>query len=149
MMPDFLKNVEKYRSMHPGFDKAFGFLMRPDICSLEPGRYEIDGEKVFATVFRGPAKGECARLEAHRKYIDIQCTLKGADVIGVKPLGMCVSPVGGYDEGGDIMFFSDRPEKLLEVTPSCFVILYPEDAHAPLSGKGEVTKAVVKVLFER
>jgi beta-galactosidase beta subunit len=46
------------------------------------------------------------------------------------------------------MFFADRPETWAAVEPGSFVILYPQDAHAPLAGAGEIRKAVVKVALD-
>jgi YhcH/YjgK/YiaL family protein len=54
-------------------------------------------------------------------------------------------PAGTYDPGRDIEFFTDRPDVWIPVKPGQFVVFFPEDAHAPLVGAGEIHKIVVKV----
>ncbi|MGA2090985.1 MAG: YhcH/YjgK/YiaL family protein [Endomicrobiales bacterium] len=150
MIIDTLENAETYFTLNLRFRNAFAFLQRTDLHSLDPGRHEIDGDKVYATLFRGSGKGLAeARLEAHRKYIDIQCVISGIDVIGVKALRACHFPIGAYNQNKDIIFFSDMSESRVNLGPGTFVILYPEDAHAPLSGTSEVVKIVLKVLVDQ
>jgi YhcH/YjgK/YiaL family protein len=143
---DTLENVRQYYRLHSGFEAAFRFLKQSDLSALAPGRHDIDGENVFASVFHGKGRGaNGSPLEAHRKYIDIQCVVRGVDTIGIRPLQACAEPRGGYDREKDIIFFSDEPENRISVPAGSFVIFYPEDAHAPLTGEGELMKVVVKV----
>jgi len=60
--------------------------LRPDLKELPVGKYEIEGEQIFAMVSRvcGRRK-ESALLETHDKYIDIQLVISGTDVMGWKP----------------------------------------------------------------
>jgi len=48
-----------------------------------------------------------AKLEAHRRYIDIQLVLDGTDEMGWKPLSDCHDPVSDYSTERDIRFFND------------------------------------------
>ncbi|MCX5778472.1 MAG: YhcH/YjgK/YiaL family protein [Elusimicrobia bacterium] len=147
MIIDVLDNAEAYVSLQGSLKNAFAFLRRTDLDSLPTGRHEIDGDKMYATISRGNGKGLVdAKLECHRKYIDIHCVLSGIDVIGVKALRACHFPIGEYNAEKDILFFSDMSESRINLAPGTFMMLYPEDAHAPLSGTEEVTKVVIKVL---
>ncbi len=85
-------------------------------------------------------------MEAHRKYIDIQFTAAGKDVIGWKNKAACASPAGGYDSPQDVEFFKDKPEQWITVEGKLFAVFFPEDAHAPVCGEGAMRKIVVKVL---
>ena len=111
----------------------------------ENGREKIDGERVFVIVQECEGKGNKAQLEAHRKYIDIQLVLSGEDIMGWKPLAECTNPIHTYNSETDIVFFTDEPQTLLPVPEKHFAIFLPEDAHAPLAGKGTVRKAIVKI----
>lgn len=83
MILDKLINAERYCILHPGLEEAFKFLRRADLADLPDARYEIDGERVYATIFDGLGKGRKAvKLEAHRKYIDIHYAIAGFDEIG-------------------------------------------------------------------
>jgi YhcH/YjgK/YiaL family protein len=50
-----------------------------------------------------------------------------------------------YSVEKDVMLWSDAPDFYLKLAPGSFLILYPQDAHAPLSGAGEIKKAVFKI----
>jgi YhcH/YjgK/YiaL family protein len=86
-----------------------------------------------------------ARLEVHRRYIDIQCTLSGHEEIGWRPLARCTEWSEAFDAERDIGFFAERPETWLVVPAEHFAMFFPDDAHAPLAGFGLVKKAIVKI----
>ncbi len=147
MILDKLSESDRYTALHPGFARAFEFLSKTNLASLAAGRHDIDGERLFVLIHHENGKGrEGARLEAHRRYIDIQYTLEGMEEIGWSPLSACRPPAGGFDESMDIGFFDDRPSSWLSVAPGLFAIFFPEDAHAPLGGRGLLKKAILKVL---
>jgi len=146
MIVDLLENGPRYQALHPGFAKAFEFLSRADLRELPAGRYEIDGERVYAMVAKDAGRGkEEAQLEIHARYIDIQLVLAGTDEMGWKPKACCRQPVGEFDQEADIRFFADRPDVWLATTSGMFAIFFPEDAHLPLISDGLIHKVVVKV----
>ena len=120
-----------------------------NVSQLPDGRQEIDGSRLYAVVIRGQGKGlKGAKLEAHRRYIDIQCSLAGSDVIGWKPLLTCSNPVQAYDEKKDVQLFLDSPDSWVTIPQGNFGIFYPEDAHAPMGADGAIHKIVVKVAVD-
>jgi YhcH/YjgK/YiaL family protein len=146
MILDALERADQYVTLHPEFRQAFEFLARPDLTGLPPGRHPVDGDRLYVSIDRKVGKGrQGARLEAHRRYIDIQLTLDGAEEIGWLPLRACLRPAGGFDESRDIVFYDDRPETWLVVPPGHFAIFFPADAHAPLAGTGAIHKAIAKI----
>jgi YhcH/YjgK/YiaL family protein len=101
---------------------------------------------VFALINRDPGRGRGgARLEAHRKYIDIQFLVAGSEEIGWRPTAECRQVAEKYDASRDIMFFSDLSEAWINLPVGKFMIFYPDDAHAPLASTGDNVKAVIKV----
>ena len=50
MILDVLANSARYEGLHEGFKKAFDFLKEAHKNLPELGRYELDGDKVFALV---------------------------------------------------------------------------------------------------
>ena len=146
MILDTLINSARYAGMHPGFARAFEFLAATDLAALPPGRHEIDGDRIYVSIDHTDGRGEDgARLEAHRRYIDIQYTIDGNELIGWMPLARISSPDGGFDDTKDIGFFADRPSTWIAVPPGSFTIFFPHDAHAPLAGRGHLKKAIVKI----
>jgi biofilm protein TabA len=143
---DTLANSARYVRMHPDFPRAFEFLATTDLSALAPGRHEIDGDRLYVSIDHQDGRGEDgARLEAHRRYIDIQYTIEGRELIGWMPLARVLSPDGGFDETKDVGFFADRPSTWVSVPPGSFTIFFPHDAHAPLAGQGPLKKAIVKI----
>lgn len=146
---DKLEHAEDYYDMHPAFEKAFEFLRQDGLAGLAADRYEIDGERLFCMISKGPGRSRAeAKLEAHRKYIDIQYVIAGADEMGWKPTADCKAIDTEYNADDDIMFFNDSPDSWTEVPAGSFVIFFPQDAHAPLVGSGQIHKAVLKIAVE-
>ena len=146
MVLDLLTNAHRYASLHPQFARAFAFLASADLEALPTGRTEIDGDRMFVILDRQDGRGrDGARLEAHRRYVDIQYTIAGEEEIGWTPLASCAAPDGAFDETKDVGFFRDAPSAWLRVPPGSFAIFFPEDAHAPLAGRGALVKAIVKI----
>ena len=140
-----LEQADRYVALHPDFAAAVAFLRGRPLGDLPQGRIEIT-ETMYAMVSRSPARRRSeARLEAHRKYIDIQYVIAGVEEMGWSARTRCLQPDGQYDAERDIEFFADTPDSYVTVHPEEFVIFFPDDAHAPLLGVGEVHKIVIKV----
>ena len=146
MILDRLENAQRYVALHPDFAKAFTFLRQPRLESLPLEKIEIDGVRVYAMVSKSAARGrDAAKLEAHRKYIDIQYVISGVDEMGWKTKSTCRKPDTPYNAEKDFELFSDPADAWVAVGPGAFAVFFPEDAHAPLIGKGELHKIVIKV----
>lgn len=146
MIVDKLGEAASYQPLHPLFSKAFHFLRSIDLNNPpSTGKIELQGDDLFAIVDAAQGKGpDGGILEYHRRYIDIQFIVSGQECIGWKSLANC-SGDKGYDAERDLGFLTDKPDFNASVFPNNFCILFPEDAHAPLSFSGNVLKIVVKV----
>ncbi len=150
MILDILENAQLYIALNLGFEKAFAFLSRSDLTELKTGKYEIDGNRVFAMVSMDSGRSkEDSRLEIHQKYIDIQLVIEGNDDMGWKPLALCKKPCGQYDSESDIQFFDDEPELWLAVKNGTYAIFFPDDAHMPLISSSRIHKVVVKIAVDQ
>ncbi len=146
MVHDILDNAHLYAPFHPGFAHAFAFLLMNELKDLPEGRYEIDGDNVYAMVQRGPGRSRKeAFLETHDRYIDIQYVLAGTDHMGWKPRFRCTDPVWEHCETPDVAFYRDDPDTWIAVEKGTFVIFFPEDAHLPSISEEELHKVVVKI----
>jgi YhcH/YjgK/YiaL family protein len=135
-----------YLAVHPRFVEAFAALHDPALTARLPGRYELDGQQLVLIIDKALGRGHAASpLEAHRKYIDIQFVIAGDEEMGWRALADCQDLAHPYSEERDIMFFHDRPERWFRVPPGHFAVFFPDDAHAPLAGAGNIHKAIVKV----
>ena len=146
MILDTLPNADRYAALHPAFARAFAFLRENDLAALATGRHVIDGDRLYVSIDEREGRGhDGARLEFHRRYIDIQLVIAGAEEMGWRALADCRAPSGPFAAEKDIGFYDDRPDTWLAVPPGHFTIFFPEDAHAPLAAAGPVRKAIVKV----
>ncbi len=141
-----LSGSARYAALHPLFPRAFDYIRDTNLYALAPGRYNIVDDDLIAIVEQVPGKTrEMARLECHRKYIDIQLVLDGIDEMGWKPLSDCRNPVSDYSAEKDIQFFHDAPASWIATPEGHFCIFFPEDAHAPLVSAGPVRKVIFKI----
>ena len=149
MILDALKNKEQYLSLHPRFKMVFDYIETHDLAAMECGRHDIDGDNIFVNVQELELRPyEDARLELHRKYIDIQLLLCGEEEhFGWSEKKDCLEPVADFDEEKDVQFFTDTPQCFYTVREGQFSILFPEDGHAPMLGKGAVKKCIFKILL--
>jgi YhcH/YjgK/YiaL family protein len=146
MILDLFANARLYATLHPGFAPAFAFLAGTGLRDLPPGRYEIDGERIYAMVQRGPGRSrEEAFLETHDRYMDIQFVLAGADSMGWKPRSRLAEISREYDETSDVAFYGDEPDAWITVGEGAFVVFFPDDAHLPSISSEEIHKVVVKI----
>lgn len=152
MIHDTLENSSRYEALSPRFAQAFAYLRKVD--GTQPlGKFEIDGQNVFAIVQTYTTKPlEKALFEAHRKYIDVQFIYSGRETILWAPLALMQEETRAYTDEKDAALWKLVPEmSLLHMTDGHFSILYPEDAHAPCvewDGPSEVFKVVVKVAVD-
>jgi biofilm protein TabA len=146
MIFDELRLADRYFALHPGLARGLAAARSAELARYDLGRHEIDGERLLVIVAEDTGRGRsAARLEAHRKYIDIQLALEGNDEIGWKPTTACRQLAEAYDPARDIEFFADPPEMWLSLGVGQFAVFFPDDSHAPLAGTGPVRKAVFKV----
>ena len=148
MIIDSIKNCDIYSQTDENLKKGFEFIKNYLKNPLEAGRYEIDGDKVYAMVqsYKTKAPG---KFESHKKYIDIQFIVSGTELIKyetVSELNVCTE----YDAEKDFMLFDEKNNVTeLILKDGMFAIFYPEDGHMPglAANKPEnVVKIVVKVL---
>jgi YhcH/YjgK/YiaL family protein len=141
-----LSQAERYAALHPLFPRAFEYIRNTDLSALTPSIYHIIENELFAIIEHvAGRRREVAKLEAHRRYIDIQLILEGADEMGWKSLADCCIPVAEHNEQRDIRFFDDAPSSWIVTPPGHFCIFFPEDAHAPLVSSGQVRKVIFKI----
>jgi len=146
MIFDTIANADRYAGLHPLFAKAFDFIRNTDLNTLAAGRYPIVGQDLFVILEQAPGRTrDAAKLECHRKYIDIQLVLDGVDEMGWKPLANCHDPVSDYRAEKDIQFFNDAAASWIATPPGAYCIFFPEDCHAPLVSNQPIRKAIFKV----
>jgi biofilm protein TabA len=134
--------------------RAVDFLVDPANQGLPDGRYEIEGEKVFALVqsFETIPAQTGIQFEAHRRYIDIQYVTNGCERMDWIPLDQ-VQVTLPYDPARDFCEGIDARGQAVSVIVAAgeAAVFFPEDAHAPKLAVDQpepVRKIVIKLVVE-
>jgi YhcH/YjgK/YiaL family protein len=148
MIFDKIENAEHYYGISQGLEKGLRFLKETDLDSLELGRHEIDGDKLYILVQEYEPKDlKDASFEAHKRYIDIQYISKGQELMAYAPLNK-LEVTKEYDEVKDIMRLQGTGS-FCAADENSFLIFFPHDGHMPgvaSEEKVKVRKIVVKIL---
>lgn len=148
MIIDSLENVKHYRNLSEKIKKAFEFLEEIDFEAIEPGRYNVEGDEIFALVSEYNTKIPSDVLpEAHERHIDIQYMVKGEEIMGYAPLED-QDVIEPYNAESDIVFYQSEWSNV-KVSEGMFIVFFPTDIHAPgimIDEQKPVKKVVVKVL---
>lgn len=147
MIIDKLENSALYAGLNKRMAKAFQFISSNNLADLPLGKHEIDGKDMYAIVSEYESKlPDACKLEAHRRYIDIQYIISGKEQIGYLPFKGQI-PTVEYNEEKDIMFFNEETS-FVTMEEGMFAIFFPGDLHKPgvsHNGSSKVKKLVIKV----
>jgi len=141
-----LENSRRIESLHPLFSKLFDYVKQHDLLNQETGKIVLEGDDLFINnvVVEGAPKAK-QPLEVHRDYIDVHILLQGKETIGWKALEDLKEETKPYAKAGDCALYADRPTTFADIQPGEFVIVFPEDPHAPAIGEGKIRKLIAKV----
>lgn len=152
MITDRLDHCGTYEKLGIEWVKAFAFLKKCQGAFPAPGRYEIDGNRVYASVQEYTSSpAEERTWEAHRKYADIQCLFDGNECIGYTPVENMLCPADYREDKDCVLAGAAKDGVMLCMRPGIFTVFFPQDAHKPgcaLDTPEKVRKVVVKVLCE-
>ncbi|MEI7880473.1 MAG: YhcH/YjgK/YiaL family protein [bacterium] len=147
MIIDYIRNASLYQGIDQRIQLAFEYLAGKDFTGVAPGRYDIDGDNVFALVQQYQTKPrEKGLWEAHQRYIDVQFVASGVEVMGYAPISQC-TVTQPYSLEKDCGFFSGSGD-FVTVRAGMFTVFFPEDVHMPClisEAPVQVYKVVVKV----
>lgn len=142
-----LANASRYAKLNVYLDDLFKFVTENDLSKFATQRIVLDGDDLFINMAEPTLKkAEEQKLEVHREYIDVHIPLTGPEIIGLTHISdlQCESDEP-FNEEEDFALYSERAQNYITVRPGEFLIVFPEDAHAPIIGEGTIKKAIAKV----
>lgn len=147
MIYDKLDHIETYKGLSEDLYLGLEFLKNatPDI---ENGVHELN-PRVKAIVSEYETKKVNDNVfEAHKKFMDIQYVLQGAEKVCCLPLDQLQERIP-YKEESDAAFYitNQKPVEIV-IGNGCFAVFFPQDGHMPCLSIDEpltVKKVVVKV----
>ena len=138
------------QAREPRFEKAAAFLARKDLATLAVGRYEIDGDDVFALVQECKLRDKASdpQPEAHRAYIDIQVPLSGEETYGYGWLTE-KNYTKSFDRKKDFGLYREQPLQWRTLKPGEFAVFFPPyGAHAPSCRDGGPERTLRKLVIK-
>ena len=148
MIIDNIKNADKYFGVSERIKKGLTYLRETNFLEVEPGRYDIDGDNIYAMVTKYTTKPiQEGKWEAHRKYMDIHYIVSGKEQMGYVYIKNLKGIIKEYDTESDCLLFKGQGD-MFEIKAGTFAILFTHDAHMPQITKEKdesVLKVVVKV----
>lgn len=147
MILSTLSESGRVESLHPLLKTLFDYVKGHDLSAVPAGRIVLQGDDLFINVSDATLldRGQ-QKLEVHRAYIDVHIPLSGAETIGWRPLSSLEEPSEApFDVENDFALYAAPATSYVDVLPGQFLIVYPEDAHAPVIGTGRLRKLIAKV----
>ncbi len=142
----------EYQACNKKYGKVFDFLKTHDLKAefegMNPGDKKTividDNNKAIFQVYKTKIHA-LAKLEAHKKFADVQYIYEGSEIIGCADIAdLAEEP--DYNEEKDI-FFSHAKTQLshLVLHAGQAAILEPNDLHAPcmMIGEQQIAKKIV------
>lgn len=151
MIIGLLSDLDKQKTLLPAaVVRALQVLQEKDLLNMEPGRYEIEGDKLFYLVQDAmPRFLEGCQTEAHRNYADIQLPISAAERFGVALPQAGLVATDDRFEANDIAFYPNPDnEFFMDLAPGAYAFFPPAELHRPCVVIGEqkpFRKVVVKV----
>ncbi len=152
MIIDHIQNAELYFKLDKNIKKALKYLQNKNFKGMEPGNYEVDGDRIYAVVQEYQTLPQTkAKWESHEKYIDIQYMINGTERMGISRKKK-MTLLHDYNKTNDITIFRGDGD-FFKLESEHFVILFRDDIHMPKvevesSGPEPIFKVVMKVQLE-
>lgn len=130
--------------------RAIDYIRARDFTKIDDGRYQIEGDDMYATVTRYMSRpaSEC-RPETHRKYVDLLYLVSGEEYLGWCPMNPDLKVTSPYDEAADVEFYEKLvPESSFVLSEGSVVVLFPKDVHQPYIMIGDTPSPITKVIVK-
>jgi YhcH/YjgK/YiaL family protein len=141
--------AKQYQLNKKYWDEAFAFLKNHGLDTLAAGRYNIDGDNVYAMITENPTKNmDSTKWESHHNYIDLHLVIKGEEKIGIAPVSNLAVTMP-YDASKDLANYSGEGN-FYTALPGTFFLFFPGDAHRPnitTGGNKPDKKIVIKIRY--
>lgn len=130
---------------------ALQHLRDTDYLQVAPGKYPIDGTRMFAIVQDPITQNwDLGFPEFHERHIDVQCLLSGEEALGFLPSNPNLKPTDNFLAERDIAFVAQQEnETKIILTPGMYAVFFPGELHRPCRAVNQamqIKKVVIKIL---
>ena len=142
-----LSNVQNYSYLSSGFIKAFKFLKKNNFSLIENGRYEIDGDRMYAIINEFTPKSiDEIQWETHEQYADVHYIFEGEEKIGISKIDD-LEKIDEYIPEKDITFYKGEGQ-FVTLKKGDFIIFFPKEVHVTGLASGictQIKKVIIKI----
>lgn len=139
--------AKQYSANKAVWDKVFAYLKNTDLDALPVGKYVVEGTTATVAVTDNPTKEfEKTSWESHRKFIDLQYVVQGAEKMDTAPVAGA-KVTDPYNEAKDVAHYEMEGTQY-EARPGTFFLFFPTDAHRvniKADGAEHDKKIVIKI----
>ena len=147
MIYDKINNIDFYQGLSADICEGLKYLQQID-ADIPSGVHQINPRvKAIVSEYETKLQNEHG-YEAHKKYIDIQYLISGAERIACLPIEKLIE-TEPYNEEKDAAFYKAaiNPQEMV-IGDGYFAIFFPQDGHMPqlcVDKPMKVKKVVIKV----
>lgn len=149
MIIDRVERFQQYSRNVPELYEAICFAKKVKQENLPAGKYPLTNG--FVLVQEGTTREFSeADFEVHRKYLDIQILVAGAEYVEYADIKDLKEKVA-FDEAKDLELMEGKGNRIL-IQPDMFYILYPSDGHKPCcheNGATHYKKVLAKIKIDK
>ena len=145
-----LKDLKRYKGIHPNIDEAIDYVLNNDLKALPKGKTVVS-ENVYINRDTYVAKPleECF-FENHEHYLDLQIVLEGKELFGYTDISNpSLKVTTPYNTEKDVTKYSATEDTIYITLEEGFALVFNEDIHLAKAKVNDelVEKAVVKIRF--
>lgn len=130
MIRALLAHASRYYGLGWGIRRAFEFITQMDFSGLSAGRYDVEGDRIYALIQEKNSQRLCdAPFENHQRHADLQMTLSGDEWVGYCPVER-LTLLGDYNAQTDVQLYTGTGSLQRSYNDS-FALFFPEDGHQP------------------
>lgn len=145
MIIEDIKNIKKYEMLIPGISKAINKIQ--NLEEYHEGKIPLDDGGYYMIQEGITNSSEKMLFETHKRYIDVQYLLEGAEILEWSKKGSLAVKVS-YDEKRDLELYFGEEEGQIYISQGMVYIMFPEDAHKAcchIEKPTRYVKAVIKI----
>lgn len=137
----------------PAIRQAMEVLQGTDFTKLAPGKYEIDGNRMFYMVSESTTRDrQELKAESHQSYMDIQYIVDGEEKIGFTRLTDEQIIIQNLLESDDTLLYDNLFDEMeLILRAGTYVMFFPADIHRPgwkVQEPSKIKKVVIKIKLD-
>lgn len=147
MIYDNVSNIDNYKGLSHDIYEGLAFLKQVT-SDIQKGTYQLNPHvKAIVSEYETKRVTEYG-YEAHKRFIDIQCALKGVEKVWYLPVER-LKETKPYSAEVEAAFYTaeEKPQEMI-IGNGYFAIFFPQDGHMPQLCVDEpqmMKKIVVKV----